>query len=139
MLLADAAQAVGGKLYVLGGGWSVMGPGPTRMAVAIKFEIPWAACDVDHEWRLDLIDGDGRPVGCIDHDGAHTVRQSGRFRVTRPDGVPPGTPVDLAVAVDCGKITVPPAGRYEWRLTVDGETSADWHASFTSRPATPAE
>ena len=26
MMLADAAQAVEGKLYILGGGWSVTGP-----------------------------------------------------------------------------------------------------------------
>jgi len=26
MMLADAAQAVNGKLYIMGGGWSVMGP-----------------------------------------------------------------------------------------------------------------
>ena len=28
ILLADAAQAVEGKLFVLGGGWSVTGPEP---------------------------------------------------------------------------------------------------------------
>ena len=32
LLLADAAQAAEGKLYVLGGGWSVTGPGPAPMA-----------------------------------------------------------------------------------------------------------
>jgi hypothetical protein len=28
MLLADAAQAVDGKLYILGGGWTITGPDP---------------------------------------------------------------------------------------------------------------
>src|SRR5207244_5203833 len=36
ILLADAAQAVEGKLYVLGGGWSTTGPDPAPMARAIK-------------------------------------------------------------------------------------------------------
>ena len=40
MLLADAAQAVNGKLYILGGGWSVAGPDPTPMAIALKMEVP---------------------------------------------------------------------------------------------------
>ena len=41
MLLADVAQAVAGKLYVLGGGWSMMGSGPTPSALAVKIDIPW--------------------------------------------------------------------------------------------------
>ena len=28
MLLADSAQAIEGKLYILGGGWSITGPDP---------------------------------------------------------------------------------------------------------------
>ena len=35
ILLADAAQAAEGKLYVLGGGWSITGPDPSPMALAI--------------------------------------------------------------------------------------------------------
>ena len=38
MLLADSAQVADGKLYVLGGGWSLTGPDPTPSAVAIKLE-----------------------------------------------------------------------------------------------------
>ena len=34
MMLADAAQAVEGKLYILGGGWSVTGPEPSASAIA---------------------------------------------------------------------------------------------------------
>src|SRR3989304_5729195 len=41
MLLADAAQAIGGKLYILGGGWSVTGPHPTAAAIAPQIEGPW--------------------------------------------------------------------------------------------------
>ena len=33
MLLADAAQQLGGKLYILGGGWSVTGPQPAPSAI----------------------------------------------------------------------------------------------------------
>ena len=34
ILLADAAQAVEGKLYILGGGWSITGPDPSPMSRA---------------------------------------------------------------------------------------------------------
>ncbi|MDQ3354462.1 MAG: hypothetical protein M3507_08295, partial [Actinomycetota bacterium] len=62
MLLADAAQAVGGKLFILGGGWSVTGPGPAPMAMAIKIEVPWDRTNQRHHWALDLIDQDGQAV-----------------------------------------------------------------------------
>jgi len=62
MLLADAVHAVGGKLYVLGGGWSVMGPGPAAMSLALRFEVPWALTEQIHEWQLLLLDADGRSV-----------------------------------------------------------------------------
>ena len=41
-MLADSAQEVGGKLYILGGGWSVTGPVVPPSAVAIKIDVPLA-------------------------------------------------------------------------------------------------
>ena len=41
ILLADSAQAINGKLYILGGGWSIADPGPVVMALAMKIEVPW--------------------------------------------------------------------------------------------------
>ena len=35
MLLADSAQAVEGKLYILGGGWNITGPEPSPSGIAI--------------------------------------------------------------------------------------------------------
>ena len=62
MMLADAAQEVGGKLYILGGGWSVTGPMPTPMAIALKIEVPWDRTNEKHELLLELLDEDGNPV-----------------------------------------------------------------------------
>lgn len=43
MLLCDAAQAVGGKLFVLGAGWTqILVPDvPTPMAIALRVLVPW--------------------------------------------------------------------------------------------------
>ena len=82
MMLADGVHAAGGKLYVLGGGWSVMGPGPTAMALALRFEVAWDETDVDHEWSLALVDADGRPVMCAEH-GTHPIQRRGRFHAQR--------------------------------------------------------
>ena len=36
MLLCDGAQVADGKLFVLGGGWSLTGPDPMPSAIAMK-------------------------------------------------------------------------------------------------------
>ena len=62
ILLADSAQAINGKLYILGGGWSIADPGPVLMAIAMKIEVPWDQANVRHRFKLSLLTGDGQPV-----------------------------------------------------------------------------
>ena len=40
LLLADSAQVAEGKLYIIGGGWTVIGLG-TPSAVAVYVSVPW--------------------------------------------------------------------------------------------------
>ena len=134
MLLADAAQAVGGKLYVLGGGWSVTGPEPSPMAIALKFEVPWDQANVRHAWQLELVDADGRPALLADREGEHTIVLAGEFEVGRPPGLKPGTPLDLALALNIGPLPLAPGGRFVWRLSIDGDTHEDWQLAFSVRP-----
>src|SRR5580704_826372 len=62
IMLADAAQECGGKLFILGGGWSVTGPLIPPMAVALKIDVPWDQANRPHHWRLELVTEDGEPV-----------------------------------------------------------------------------
>src|SRR3970040_1316445 len=64
MLLADAADVVGGKLYVRGGGWSQRGAPdvPTNMALAIKIDVPWDETNRRHQVVATLITADGEQV-----------------------------------------------------------------------------
>ncbi len=79
MLLADAAQAVEGKLYILGGGWSITGPDPTPMAIALKIEVPWNDSNTPHHLHLVLCDEDGRPVRVPTPTGEQPLRPDSRF------------------------------------------------------------
>ena len=54
------------------------------------------------------------------------------FEVGRPAGLKPGTPLDFPVAVNSGPLPLEP-GRYEWRLTIDGEADDDWRLPFSVR------
>ena len=134
LLLADAAQAIDNKLYILGGGWSVTGPDPSPSALAIALKVPWDEANRRHDLRVELLDSDGHPVrlGAAE-EGQRFVIES-NFEVGRPPGLRPGTPIDLGLAINVGPVPLPPGGRYEWRLSIDGQSEAHWHAAFSTRP-----
>ena|SRR5215208_4516390 len=133
MLLADAAQAIDNKLYVLGGGWSVTGPDPTPSALALALKVPWDEANERHTLRIELLDSDGIAVTGGEPDGRPIVIES-QFEVGRPPGLRPGTPIDLAFAIGIGPMPLTPGSRFEWRLTIDGRSEAHWHAAFSTRP-----
>lgn len=136
MMLCDSAQVADGKLYILGGGWSVTGPDPAPSAIAMKLEVDWHEADAAHHWELFLVDEDGREMTLDAPDGTRqAIEIRGDFQVGRPEGVPAGTPVDLPLAINLGPLPLPPGSRYNWRLTIDGESDAGWLLSFTTRPA----
>lgn len=128
-MLADAAQAVEGKLYILGGGWSITGPQPTAMAIALKLEVPWDQANRRHRWQIELLDGDGLLVQLsVMPNGGHlqTVHIQGELEVGRPAGLPPGTALDVPMAINIGPLPLPPGQRFVWKLTIDEETREDW-------------
>lgn len=134
MLLADAVQVADGKLYVLGGGWSMIGPGPSPIGIAIKIEVPWHQANERHTWALELVDGDGAPVMVPTPEGEGPLQIRGDFEVGRPPGVLPGTPLDLPVAINTPPLPLPSGTRLEWRLTIDDEARQDWVLAFSTRP-----
>jgi len=90
MLLADSAQVADGKLYILGGGWSVTGPDPTPSAVAMKVSVDAHEFNTNHHWELFLEDTDGQPVRFDTPEGSQTIEVRGDFSAPSPDGVPAG-------------------------------------------------
>jgi hypothetical protein len=136
MMLADSAQAVAGKLYVLGGGWSITGPEPAPSAIAIKLDVPWDRAEEPHRWTLALVDGDGAPVLLpAADDSLQPLRLEGEIEVTRVPESAPGIPLDWAMAINIGPLPLAPGRRYVWELSIDGESEPDWHLAFSTRPA----
>ena len=108
MLLCDAAQVSDGKLYILGGGWSMTGPDPVPSAVALKIDVDWHEAETSHHWELFLEDADGRPVLMETSEGTQPVEVRGEFTVSQPQGIPEGSPIDVALAVNLGPIPLAP-------------------------------
>jgi hypothetical protein len=134
MLLCDAAQVSDGKLYILGGGWSMTGPDPVPSAVALKIDVDWHEAETSHHWELFLEDADGQPVFMETPDGTQPVEVRGEFTVSQPAEIPEGSPIDVALAVNLGPIPLAPATRFAWRLTIDGESLPGASLGFTTRP-----
>lgn len=137
MLLADAAQSVGGKLYILGGGWSVITPGAVQMAIAAKFEVPWDRANDPIALRVELLDEDGDPVLMPSPSGEpQPVLIEGEVEAGRPPGLRSGTPLDVPMAINIG-VVLEPDRRYVWRLSVDGQSNEHWQCAFTTRKTAP--
>lgn len=123
LLLCDHAQEVGGKLYVLGGGWSIYRGTPVTMALAVKISVPWDGANVPHEFSARLVTEDGTDPTLPGAEGstvATRIEFQGRFEAGRPPGLAPGSELDAPWVVNIAGLPLP-AGRYEWQVQIDGE------------------
>jgi hypothetical protein len=118
VLLCDYAEAVNGKLYVMGGGWNVAfsGGGPLNAGLAILVIVPWDQTNMRHDLRVELLDGDGQIVGVGDREVVFT----GQFELGRPPGIKPGSSLHAPFAFNVQGLPLA-LGGYEWKLSIDGE------------------
>jgi len=124
LMLCDAAQSVGGKLYILGGCWNQMqvAPGtPVTLSLAVRVRIPWDRANEPIPFRAALRDADGEPVTVGDENTP--VEATGNLEVGRPPGLDRGTPLDAVLALPFVGIPIP-AGRYVWVIEIAGEPHA---------------
>jgi hypothetical protein len=134
ILLADSAQAVQGKLYILGGAWSITGPGPITMALAINIEVPWTQANTPHQFRVALFDEDEHIVHIPTATGEQPFEFRIPFEVGRPAGLKPGTPLTFVLALNLAPFLLQPDSRYVWRCFINEETEDSWQVSFSTRP-----
>lgn len=135
ILLADWAQVLNGKLYIMGGGWSVTSPTTGPSAIALKIEVPWTETNRQHNLKLELIDSDYHPVMVQTPTGEAPLMISADFEVGRPPGLIQGSPLDVPLAFNIGPIPLAPEKRYIWKLTIDGKQDDNWQAAFSTRPS----
>lgn len=135
IILCDYAEAIGGKLYIMGGGWTVCPPGFRNMAIALRILVPWDETNSRHKLGLFLQDEAGSTVEL--GEPPRPVEQVGDFEVGRPPGVPQGTEIDFSAVFNFFGLPLEPGKGYRWQLEIDGEP-ADW-VSFRSSPGQPSE
>lgn len=133
MLLCDAAEAVNGKLYVLGAGWNSVGPEPSPSAIALQIDVPWDEANRRHQLKLVLLTDDGRPVTVSTPLGDQAVEMGADFEVGRPAGHRVGAPLSVVLAVSIAPLPLASESRFEWRCYIDGATRDDWVVGFSTR------
>lgn len=132
LLLCDYAEAVNGKLYMMGAGWNVLFAvdQPVNVSVATLIEVAWDQTNVRHTLAVRLLTLDGEPV---DVDG-HAVEATGEFEVGRPAGVKPGSSFNAPFVWNFAGVRLA-SGQYEWQLAIDGNPVARRAFTVAAAPA----
>jgi len=114
MLLCDAAQETGGKLYILGGGWTALlqPDAPATMALAIILHIEWNEANRRHPVEIELQTDDGELFEPLE---GQPLRVATSVEVGRPPGIKPGTEINAPLASSFNGLALP-AGGYVWIL-----------------------
>jgi hypothetical protein len=126
MFLADRAEAINGKLYVMGGAWDRLqvpelpGPLPVSISVAVVITVPWSLTNRQFTFSLELVDVDNAPVQLSDEadGGLFSIP----FEVGRPPGLREGRPQKNVLCVMIGPgLQFEKPGTYSFRGLIDGE------------------
>jgi Family of unknown function (DUF6941) len=107
VVLADAVQAVGGKLYILGGGWSIFRSAnfPTPIQIGLAISLSFGADEAGMKVPLSIIIADEAGVPIV-------PEMKGQIEIGPPiTDLPNGITRRMPFAANMG-IMLPRAGRY---------------------------
>jgi hypothetical protein len=121
LLLCDAAQVVGGKLYILGGGWSylwVPQGNAVGFMVAIDLIVPWEMTNRQLNLVVALETEDGEEVAHPETDSA--IRAEGQLVVGRPPNARPGADLHTPIVIPFAPVLLD-AGGYVCTFSINGD------------------
>lgn len=128
-LLADAAQAVGGKIFVLGGGWNLFRaanyPAPVHFAIAIG--LGFTSTEVGIKYPLNVVIADEAGVPIIPEMKGQV--ETGQLAVDFPKGGSVKIPVAINV-----NLPLPHPGTYGIVVTAgSSKTQLSFDAIFAGQ------
>lgn len=115
-LIADAAQVVDGKLYVLGGGWERLTvqqlPVTRTIEIATRVIVPWTETNRQLTFQLELVTEDGEAL--LNPAATPSVT------VGRPVHLREGSDQAVPLVLKVGGVSIKNAGRFVFTLSYDG-------------------
>jgi len=130
-LLADAVQAVRGKLFILGGGWDTLWVRsfPARhpsMAIGLRLRVPSSWGEEMLKLSVELQDADGAPL--LSQPLSHQVRL--------PSNPQPPTATDFGVirSFTFNNLLFGREGSYSFVISVDDEPVSRLRFAVRARP-----
>jgi hypothetical protein len=116
LILADAVQAVNGKLYMLGGGWSVLHaatiPTTRPLGIALGLRVPWQETNQLHRLEIKMLDADGAPV---------IPPMQAQLEMGRPPGLR-GADQTAVIAVNAA-VQFSKTGSYVVQVAIEGQVA----------------
>ncbi|HEY7280611.1 MAG TPA: hypothetical protein VID47_03355 [Actinomycetota bacterium] len=113
LLLCDAAQVVGAKLYVMGGGWDRVQlsqyPATLPVAIAAGVRVEWTETNRRHKLTIRGLSADA---------DRELFKAEGEFEVGRPPGTPHGMSQLFQVAMNV-PLQIPEPGSYTVEASID--------------------
>jgi len=97
MMLCDSAQSVGGKLYVLGGGWDqLLTRTPVAMGLAVRMEIADELAGKPLPILARMVTIAGEPV----REEGSAISFEGEMELARHPGADPEAPLSTVFALN---------------------------------------
>jgi hypothetical protein len=118
VILADYAEIINGKLYIMGGGWDtlrVSRPDRTHLVgIAVAFRVPWNETNQVHHVALEVTDDDAGP---------EILKIEADLEVGRPVGLPLGASQVVQLALN-GAARFDRDGGHVVVVRIEGQESA---------------
>lgn len=126
LILADHADVVGDKLYLVGGGWDSIVIQPQAqnqhlLSFAAAFRVPWSETNRRHHFEIEIQDEDANQLAKV----------GGYFEVGRPVGISPGHAQRFQMAINHIPMTFEKSGVYTIVPRIDGEDDQHGRTTFT--------
>ena len=130
LLTADRAEALNGKLYVMGGAWDrrivQSFDEPVTIGLAAALLVPWNLTDQNHDFNLAIEDAEGNVIG---------EALSGGFKVGRPADATQGQAFRTIIAAHM-QTKLPGPGAYRIRLTIREDEKTTVFYAVSAKGAT---
>lgn len=119
LILADMAEVVNGKLYLMGGGWDRRFVSdfekPIALNIAVGVLVPWTLANQPHTLTVRLEDGDGHVI---------LPQAEAMLTVGRPPQSTPGQKFRAMISI-AGQWKLPSPGSYQVVASLNEETRSE--------------